>query len=70
MAGEYKVHEQLPLSSMSVSDVDNDPSGCTFYINHPTKSFFVIAESRGTSLLLCEKHMKIWSDSGEIRVAS
>ena len=29
---------------MKVTDVPLDPSQCSFYIDHPTKSFIVIAE--------------------------
>lgn len=44
---EYKVHVQLSLESMTVSDVDpaDDPSNRCFYIDHPTKSFVVEAAS-------------------------
>jgi hypothetical protein len=45
MSGEYKVHEQLSLSTMNVSDVD-DPTGCSLFVGHPTKSFVVVAESK------------------------
>ncbi len=44
ITGEYKVHAQLSLSTMTVSNVD-DPNDCSFYISHPTKSFIVVAES-------------------------
>lgn len=30
---------------MTISDID-DPSGCSFFIAHPTKSFVIVAESR------------------------
>jgi hypothetical protein len=44
---EYKVHVQLALENMTVSDVDpaDDPSNRCFYIDHPTKSFVVEAAS-------------------------
>jgi hypothetical protein len=42
---EFKVHEQLALAPMTISDID-DPSGCSFFIAHPTKSFVIVAESR------------------------
>ncbi len=40
---EYKVHGQLSLLSMIVSDVDNvsDPTQCSLYIEHPYKSFII-----------------------------
>lgn len=44
MNGEYKAHEQLELSEMNISDID-EPTNCSFYITHPTKSFVVVAES-------------------------
>jgi hypothetical protein len=44
LSGEYKVHGQLSLSSVNVSDVD-DPKGCSFHIQHPTKSFVVVCVS-------------------------
>jgi hypothetical protein len=44
ISGEYKVHGQLSLSSVNVSDVD-DPKGCSFHIQHPTKSFVVVCVS-------------------------
>mmetsp|Transcript_26432 Transcript_26432/g.36383 ORF Transcript_26432/g.36383 Transcript_26432/m.36383 type:complete len:365 (+) Transcript_26432:585-1679(+) len=45
MKNEYKVNKQMSLSAMSVSDVDNDPTFCSFFISHPIKSFVVVAES-------------------------
>ena len=42
---EFKVHEQLALAPMTISDID-DPTGCSFFIAHPTKSFVIVAESR------------------------
>jgi len=51
MSGEYKVHGQLSLSSINASDVD-DPKGCSFHIQHPTKSFVVVCSS--------ESEKKIW----------
>ena len=42
---EFKVHEQLALAHMTISDID-DPTGCSFFIAHPTKSFVIVAESR------------------------
>ena len=45
-SGEYKVHGQFQLVSLTVSDVDSDPSGCSFYINHPIKSFVVVASDQ------------------------
>jgi hypothetical protein len=50
MNGEYRVHEQLPLILMTVSEVEQDPSGCQFYINHPTKSFLVVAENASSRI--------------------
>ncbi len=44
ITGEYKVHAQLSLSTMTISNVD-EPSDCSFYISHPTKSFTVVADS-------------------------
>eukprot|EP00595_Chromulina_sp_UTEXLB2642_P001168 CAMPEP_0196764042 /NCGR_PEP_ID=MMETSP1095-20130614/5284_1 /TAXON_ID=96789 ORGANISM="Chromulina nebulosa, Strain UTEXLB2642" /NCGR_SAMPLE_ID=MMETSP1095 /ASSEMBLY_ACC=CAM_ASM_000446 /LENGTH=1536 /DNA_ID=CAMNT_0042118611 /DNA_START=710 /DNA_END=5320 /DNA_ORIENTATION=- len=43
MSNEYKVHESLPLASMNVSGYQDDPAA--FYVEHPTKSFIVIADS-------------------------
>lgn len=51
MSGEYKVHGQLSLSSINASDVD-DPKGCSFHIQHPTKSFVVVCST--------ESEKKIW----------
>ena len=39
------MNKQLSLSAMSVSDVDNDPTYCSFFLSHPVKSFVVFAES-------------------------
>ena len=39
------MHEQLALAPMTISDID-DPTGCSFFIAHPTKSFVIVAESR------------------------
>lgn len=44
-SGEYKVHGQLNLLSMTIKNIDNDPTGCSFQIEHPTKTFVVVAES-------------------------
>ena len=43
--GEYKVHESLSLIDMSLSDLTNDSTFCSFSIKHPTKSFVVIADN-------------------------
>jgi hypothetical protein len=43
LGAEYKVHEQLALSSMTISDID-DPT--SFFIAHPIKSFVIVAESK------------------------
>ena len=32
-----QVNKQLSLSAMTVSDVDNDPTYCSFFISHPVK---------------------------------
>lgn len=54
---EYKVHEQLSLLHMNVTDIcntststtnnndNNDITQCSLYIEHPTKSFTIIAET-------------------------
>jgi hypothetical protein len=42
---EYKVHEQLSLNAMTVQDNETDANYTSFYISHPVKSFFVVAES-------------------------
>ena len=42
---EYRVHEQLPLNALALSDIDDDPSDSSFYIAHPIKSFVVVTES-------------------------
>ena len=47
---EFKVHEQLALAPMTISDID-DPTGCSFFIAHPTKSFVIVAESREVKTL-------------------
>ena len=47
-AGDYKVHEELPLHLMKIEDQGNGSSGAkqhSFYINHPNKSFLVMASS-------------------------
>eukprot|EP00386_Alphamonas_edax_P007163 GDKI01023716.1.p2 GENE.GDKI01023716.1~~GDKI01023716.1.p2 ORF type:complete len:116 (-),score=31.56 GDKI01023716.1:23-370(-) len=41
--GVYIVHEQLSLLEMQVEDNPSDPSMCSFFIDHPTKSFQVTA---------------------------
>jgi brefeldin A-inhibited guanine nucleotide-exchange protein len=50
MGGEYKVHEELDVQQLGISDID-EPTGCSFYITHPTKSFIVIADSIHSKLL-------------------
>lgn len=45
MKNEYKVNKQMSLSAMAVSDVENDPTYCSFYLSHPIKSFVVVADS-------------------------
>jgi len=50
MTGEYKVHGQLHLTLMSVTDLVADNNKCSFYITHPTKSFAVVAESPSAKL--------------------
>lgn len=45
MKKEYVVHASLALTAMSASDIDTDPSCCSFYVSHPVKSFVVVAES-------------------------
>lgn len=45
MKKEYIVHEELSLNALSVSDLDTDPTYCSFYISHPIKSFVVICPS-------------------------
>lgn len=42
MSGEYKVHRQLNLTSLHVFDTEHPT---TFYIDHPSKSFYLMAES-------------------------
>eukprot|EP01041_Mallomonas_annulata_P008580 gene8580-17701_t len=41
----YKVHLQLELNKMQIHEVVDDKSGCCLYIEHPTKSFIVAADS-------------------------
>ena len=43
ISGGYKVHQSLSLIDMSVSDLTSDSTFCSFAIDHPTKSFVVIA---------------------------
>lgn len=45
MKKEYIVHEELSLNALSVSDMETDPTFCSFYISHPVKSFVVICAS-------------------------
>lgn len=45
MKKEYVAHEQLSLLAMTVTDLENDPTYCSFHVQHPTKSFTVVAES-------------------------
>lgn len=42
---EYKVHGQLALDAMEISDVVDDTTRCSFYIGHPVKSFVVVTSS-------------------------
>ena len=44
----YKIHEQLPLISMTVSDHIEDDTGCSLYIKHPIKSFVVLCDDPNT----------------------
>jgi hypothetical protein len=46
--GQYQVHEQLPLLSLVVADIPADASQCSFHIEHPVKSFVVIADCPST----------------------
>ena len=46
--GDYKVHEELPLHLMKVEDGGRGKTKSDgFYIQHPSKSFFVVAASLG-----------------------
>lgn len=42
---EYRVHEQLSLNAMTISDNETDVNYTSFYVSHPVKSFFVVADS-------------------------
>ena len=48
LSGEYKVHGQLHLTQMTVTDLPSDQTHCSLYITHPTKSFVVVADSPAT----------------------
>lgn len=48
LSGEYKVHGMLHLTQMAVTDLATDANRCSMYIQHPTKSFVVVADSPGT----------------------
>eukprot|EP01032_Pedospumella_encystans_P009092 gene9092-10735_t len=75
--GVYVVHEELPLLEMSVEDNPNDPSMCSFFIEHPTKSFQVIAESPsarqywirdiGQTIASCKKRFEVSRMSSDVR---
>lgn len=41
----FKVHEQLPINVLKVADAAGDPTGLSFHILHPKKSFVVAATS-------------------------
>jgi len=43
--GGHKVRGQLSLRTMSVSDIDTDPSQCSLYIEHPYKNFVIICDT-------------------------
>jgi hypothetical protein len=45
LSSEIRVHGQLPLTTMHVSDIDSDPSQCSIYIDHPQKSFVMICDT-------------------------
>jgi hypothetical protein len=45
LGGQYKKHGQLPLHAMTVTDIENDPTHCSIYIDHPFKSFSVVCPS-------------------------
>lgn len=45
LSGEYKVHGQLHLTQMNVTDLVTDANKCSMYVSHPTKSFVVVADS-------------------------
>jgi hypothetical protein len=42
---QYRTHGQLPLHSMTVTDMDSDPTHCSMFIDHPYKSFTVVCPS-------------------------
>ena len=41
--GDYKIHEELPLKLIKIADAEGDARQCSFRINHPNKSFTVVA---------------------------
>jgi hypothetical protein len=41
---EYKVSEQLSLVDLSVADIADDPTECSMFLTHPSKSFVVVAD--------------------------
>jgi hypothetical protein len=43
--GQYVVHEELSLLDLQVTDVPTDLTMCSFFVEHPVKSFQVTAEN-------------------------
>ena len=41
VAQSVKMHGQLPLSMMTVTDMESDPTRCFLYVDHPFKSFIL-----------------------------
>ncbi len=41
VAESVKKHGQLPLSMMTVTDMESDPTRCSLYLDHPFKSFIL-----------------------------
>ena len=48
LSGEYKVHGMLHLTQMAVTDLATDANRCSMYLQHPIKSFVIVADSPGT----------------------
>jgi hypothetical protein len=43
--GELKVIDRLSLAALSLADISDDPSGCSFYLSHVSKNFVIIADN-------------------------
>jgi len=53
--GDYKIHEELPLKLIKITDAEGDARQCSFRINHPNKSFTVVAAN--------DNHKEQWVES-------